>query len=61
MAARYDAHTAVRLIAAVEREPRRHAGAGLHPQIELILVQRLPPRTRRFEVEHRLHRVGLTA
>ena len=54
-------HAAVVLVAGVERQPRRHAGPGLHAQVEVVLVQGLPARAGRLEVQHRLHGVGLAS
>ena len=56
-----DLQAAVFLVAVVQRHPGGHTGARLHPQVELILVQRLAARARRLEVQHRLHRVWLAA
>ncbi len=53
--------TAVLLVARVQRHPRGHAGARLHAQIVLILVQGLATRAGRLEVEHGLHGKGFDA
>ena len=45
-------------VAVVEGEPSGDAGSGLDPQVPLILVKRLSPRSGRLEVHHGLHRVG---
>jgi hypothetical protein len=50
----HDLQAAVLAVDHIAGDPRGHTGAGPHPQIEVVLVQRLPPGTRRLEVEHAL-------
>src|SRR5579875_409149 len=59
MAAGNHLHAPVLFIAGVKGKPCGHAGAGLHPQIELILMERLAACPGRLEIEHGLHGVRL--
>jgi hypothetical protein len=47
----------VRDVDTIQRHPRGDARPRLGLQVEVVLVQRLPARARRLEVDHRLHRV----
>ncbi len=53
---RHQHHAAVVLVAAVNREPRGQAGAGLDAKVEVVLVEVLPAAAGRLEVEHALRR-----
>jgi hypothetical protein len=48
-------HAAIGLVAVVEGQPGRHAGAWLHAQVVLVLVQGLAAGAGWFEVEHGLY------
>ncbi len=61
MGAGNDAHPAVPGVHIVHRQPGRHAGAGLDPQVEIVLVQFLAPRSGGLEVEHGLNACRLLA
>ncbi|HJR80749.1 MAG TPA: hypothetical protein VJ821_11800 [Anaerolineales bacterium] len=61
VAARHHLQTAVRLVTGIEREPSRQTGARLNAQIEVVLMQCLSPRARRFEIEHGLDGEGFNA
>jgi hypothetical protein len=54
-------HAAVLVVAVVQRDPRRDTVAGLHAEVEVVLVKVLPPRARRLEIEHRLYGQRLLA
>src|SRR5919197_5328636 len=55
LAPREHLETAVLLVARLERHPRRDARPRLYAQVVLVLVHRLASRSRRLEVQHRLH------
>ena len=60
MRARHHAQAAIVLVTAVNRHPGRDTSSRIHTQVKLILMQRMPARPWRLEVEHRLYGVGFT-
>ncbi len=61
MAAGHHLQAAVLLVRRVQGQPGGHARAGLRAEVILVLMERLPARAGRLEVEHRLHRQRLLA
>ena len=61
LGAGYDGQRAVFVVALIDRQPRRDAGAGFDAQIIVVLMQRLAARARGLEVEHRLRQQRLFA